>query len=285
MTIGTVVTDYELEYCTIDYNTLRGVRVLLPAPPSSWCGRACSRDGSHGYRMGVLTFERLEGLRGRSGRRYVVEGCVFVRFPPSIFMYIYICITVDSFIPSLTLYRFLNIVCIGYLERCSRMILFHTIVPVYFLLLLYVGTFAESRSFVAHSDEDSAQYGIKFDGSFENHDDLFRQAEKFHREKRKFQKLENRRLEGVNDEQFDDFVAHKDTMTCTADEHVTPFNQQVRGVCLGGWQVLEPWITPSLFYQFLGKNSTTTAIDTYTFCEVLGPEEGNKQLRRHWDAW
>jgi glucan 1,3-beta-glucosidase len=26
------------------------------------------------------------------------------------------------------------------------------------------------------------------------------------------------------------------------------------GVNLGGWMVLEPWITPSLFYQFLGKN-------------------------------
>jgi len=44
-------------------------------------------------------------------------------------------------------------------------------------------------------------------------------------------------------------------------------------------------ITPSLFYQFLGKNKTEVALDTYTFCEVLGPVEGNKQLRRHWDAW
>jgi len=26
-----------------------------------------------------------------------------------------------------------------------------------------------------------------------------------------------------------------------------------RGVNLGGWMVLEPWITPSLFYRFLGK--------------------------------
>lgn len=27
----------------------------------------------------------------------------------------------------------------------------------------------------------------------------------------------------------------------------------LRGTALGGWLVLEPWITPSLFYQFLGK--------------------------------
>jgi glucan 1,3-beta-glucosidase len=49
--------------------------------------------------------------------------------------------------------------------------------------------------------------------------------------------------------------------------------------------VLEPWITPSLFYQFLGGNETAVAMDHYSFCEVLGPEEGNKQLRRHWDSW
>ena len=45
------------------------------------------------------------------------------------------------------------------------------------------------------------------------------------------------------------FVAHNKTMTCTADEHATPFNNQIRGTNLGGWMVLEPWITPSLFYQ------------------------------------
>ena len=45
------------------------------------------------------------------------------------------------------------------------------------------------------------------------------------------------------------FVAHNKTMTCTADEHATPFNNEIRGTNLGGWMVLEPWITPSLFYQ------------------------------------
>lgn len=46
---------------------------------------------------------------------------------------------------------------------------------------------------------------------------------------------------------FQHFVAHNNTMTCTADEHARPFNNQVRGVNLGGWMVLEPWITPSMF--------------------------------------
>ena len=82
------------------------------------------------------------------------------------------------------------------------------------------------------------------------------------------------------------FVANNVNMTCLpVDEPETQFNDQVRGVCLGGWMVLEPWITPSLFYQFLDGNATSTAADMYNFCKVLGPEEGNKQLKRHWETW
>jgi glucan 1,3-beta-glucosidase len=84
---------------------------------------------------------------------------------------------------------------------------------------------------------------------------------------------------------FQHFIAHDANMTCTADEHARPFNNQIRGVNLGGWMVLEPWITPSLFYQFLGSGVNTTAFDMYTFCEVLGPIEANQQLRQHWDTW
>lgn len=81
------------------------------------------------------------------------------------------------------------------------------------------------------------------------------------------------------------FVAMNKTQTCVGDVHAMPFNNQIRGANLGGWMVLEPWITPSLFYQFLGGGEGTTAFDTYTFCEVLGPERANKQLRRHWETW
>lgn len=88
-----------------------------------------------------------------------------------------------------------------------------------------------------------------------------------------------------NGTEFRHFIALNDTRTCIGDMHARPFNNQIRGVNLGGWMVLEPWITPSIFYQFLGKGEGTTAFDTYTFCEVLGAEEANKQLRRHWDTW
>jgi len=58
------------------------------------------------------------------------------------------------------------------------------------------------------------------------------------------------------------------------------------GTNIGGWMVLEPWITPSFFYRFLGKtHSEGVGADSYTVCEALGPDEGNKVMRSHWDNW
>jgi len=58
------------------------------------------------------------------------------------------------------------------------------------------------------------------------------------------------------------------------------------GTNIGGWQVLEPWITPSLFYRFLGKKkSEGVGMDSYTLCEALGPVEGNRVMRAHWESW
>jgi glucan 1,3-beta-glucosidase len=92
--------------------------------------------------------------------------------------------------------------------------------------------------------------------------------------------------------EFKDFKPDDDTQTCSHDTHSTPFNKQVRGANLGGWLVLEPWITPSLFYQFLSTQERfgdqapeKTAMDMYTFCTALGDEEANRQLRIHWANW
>ncbi|KAG8458494.1 hypothetical protein KFE25_003029 [Diacronema lutheri] len=80
-------------------------------------------------------------------------------------------------------------------------------------------------------------------------------------------------------------------MTCKSTRS-RRFELPYHGVSLGGWMVLEPWITPSLFYQFLGTPEIYgsdapqhTAVDMWSFCTVLGPEEANKQLRRHWQTW
>lgn len=60
---------------------------------------------------------------------------------------------------------------------------------------------------------------------------------------------------------------------------------KIRGVDIGGWLVLEPWITPSIFQQFVNKSANATAVDQFTFCEILGVEEATSQLTEHWNTW
>ena len=63
----------------------------------------------------------------------------------------------------------------------------------------------------------------------------------------------------------------------------TDYNRgKIRGVNLGGWLVLEPWIRPSLFTQFAVEDEVK---DQWTFCEKLGKEEARRQLEKHWDSW
>ncbi|KAL9123731.1 MAG: hypothetical protein Q9217_006868 [Psora testacea] len=56
-------------------------------------------------------------------------------------------------------------------------------------------------------------------------------------------------------------------------------NNKVRGVNLGGWFVLEPWITPSIFS--VGDN----VVDEYTYTQALGKETASRNLQNHWDSW
>ena len=53
----------------------------------------------------------------------------------------------------------------------------------------------------------------------------------------------------------------------------------VRGLNIGGWLVLEPFITPKIFEQ--GKD----LIDEHTLCEFLGPEEAKRQLKEHYETF
>ncbi len=68
-------------------------------------------------------------------------------------------------------------------------------------------------------------------------------------------------------------------MCIPGEEKPVEKDYRFRGTSLGGWLVLEPWITPSLFYQFLGakkrygRSKGHVAFDSYTFCEVLGSAE------------
>jgi len=55
-------------------------------------------------------------------------------------------------------------------------------------------------------------------------------------------------------------------------------NEKVRGVNLGGWLVLEPWITPSIFEATPGN-----VVDEYTYGEQYGWD--SDRLRDHWNSW
>ncbi|KAK0189581.1 exo-beta-1,3-glucanase [Armillaria mellea] len=56
---------------------------------------------------------------------------------------------------------------------------------------------------------------------------------------------------------------------------------EVRGVNLGGWLVLEPWITPSLFEN----TGISTIVDEWTFCEYQDTNTARKALKKHWNTW
>ncbi|KAK4626524.1 Glucan 1,3-beta-glucosidase [Fulvia fulva] len=56
--------------------------------------------------------------------------------------------------------------------------------------------------------------------------------------------------------------------------------EKVRGVNLGGWFVLEPWITPSIF-----ENGPADAVDEYTYTQQLGKDEAKKRLESHWSSF
>lgn len=60
-------------------------------------------------------------------------------------------------------------------------------------------------------------------------------------------------------------------------------NEKIRGVNIGGWLVLEPWICPSIFQQFPAERGI---IDEYTLTQSLGAQAAvDTVLRHHWDTW
>jgi len=59
-------------------------------------------------------------------------------------------------------------------------------------------------------------------------------------------------------------------------------DDKVRGVNLGGWFVLEPWITPSIFAPWANGGGV---VDEYTFTQTLGKQEAQNRLNIHWDTW
>ena len=62
----------------------------------------------------------------------------------------------------------------------------------------------------------------------------------------------------------------------TSTVHASP--GKLRGVNLGGWLLLEKWITPSLF-------AGLKATDETTYCVELGEAEATRRLHQHWNTF
>ncbi|KAF8481709.1 exo-beta-1,3-glucanase [Russula ochroleuca] len=58
-------------------------------------------------------------------------------------------------------------------------------------------------------------------------------------------------------------------------------SQPVRGVNLGGWLVLEPWITPSLF----DGTGNPAIVDEWTFAQFQDRSVAKTTLVNHWNTW
>ncbi|EJS41635.1 spr1p [Saccharomyces arboricola H-6] len=64
-------------------------------------------------------------------------------------------------------------------------------------------------------------------------------------------------------------------------------HEKIHGVNLGGWLVLEPYITPSLFEAFRTNphNDDGIPVDEYNFCKRLGYEKAKERLCNHWSTF
>lgn len=58
--------------------------------------------------------------------------------------------------------------------------------------------------------------------------------------------------------------------------------QKVNGVNLGGWFVLEAYITPSLFQAF---PASSIPVDEYHYTKQLGKQLAGSRLNAHWSSW
>lgn len=87
---------------------------------------------------------------------------------------------------------------------------------------------------------------------------------------------------------FDDKSMVQISSAVQCNPHTPPLDQPfeygkqpIRGVNLGGWLVLEPFITPSMFEPYISQNVT----DEYTLTKLLGKEKSREYLQKHYSTW
>ncbi|TVY57691.1 Glucan 1,3-beta-glucosidase [Lachnellula cervina] len=59
-------------------------------------------------------------------------------------------------------------------------------------------------------------------------------------------------------------------------------SEKVRGVNIGGWLILEPFITPSIFQKL---DQSLDIVDEFTLTGKLGTDAAYQILKPHWDSW
>ncbi|KAI8373881.1 glycoside hydrolase superfamily [Blakeslea trispora] len=83
---------------------------------------------------------------------------------------------------------------------------------------------------------------------------------------------------------FDD-SARPNPFTPPLNESFRYTKDPIRGINLGGWLVLEPFITPKIFEQPMPGKESPRVIDEWHLCEALGPEEAKRQLTHHYKTF
>ena len=70
-----------------------------------------------------------------------------------------------------------------------------------------------------------------------------------------------------------------------ADTRITPGfaygSTKVRGANIGGWLVLEPWITPGVF----SATGNDAVVDEWTFCQMQERSVAQAALQTHWETF
>ncbi|GME95913.1 unnamed protein product [Ambrosiozyma monospora] len=61
-------------------------------------------------------------------------------------------------------------------------------------------------------------------------------------------------------------------------------NDKLYGVNAGGWLLLEPFITPSIF-DSVGGDESNWPVDEYHYTKQLGKEAASEKLQEHWSTW
>ena len=57
-------------------------------------------------------------------------------------------------------------------------------------------------------------------------------------------------------------------------------DDKIRGVNLGGWLLLEPWITPSIFEEVNVGENQGKIVDEYTYAQYVDPDYRKERLNR-----